>query len=354
MDGKQAIICLTIFFIGSFFVILIKPKIYIAYKEKLLRKQFFNLIVYFATILFPIAATYYLKDFPQKSTYLFATISSFLVFCEYLILIRWTEGKIRDEIETELQDGKDQKMSYTLQIDRLKQKVALEEYIKKLIEAKSKRFLEFLKKQMDGKAEAKHSYIFREITQPDEQVNLMCGLISEYFIRTLIPGGNKGHVSIMIPEDDKLRFAYWAPDRPQSDGSEIFYYGHSAAGKAWESGNIVIIADKQEELNKPEEARIYVKGAKDHKDDIGSLISYPIFDFDKEEKANKRNSLICVINITSTMPNNFVIDDKIHYETILDTIAKRIILESRLKTIKENDSKLNPQSRREGECRITK
>lgn len=59
---------------------------------------------------------------------------------------------------------------------------------------------------------------------------------------------------------------------------------------------------------------------------------WPVFDY--ELTAGTKEALICVINITSQLANNFTIDQKSHYEKIMKSLAERIVLENRLKKIK--------------------
>ncbi|MGH2648833.1 MAG: hypothetical protein ACRDE8_14745 [Ginsengibacter sp.] len=79
---------------------------------------------------------------------------------------------------------------------------------------------------------------------------------------------------------------------------------------------------------------MYIQGEREFSEDGGSLICFPVYDFGLTPSDHK-TALIYVINITSTKPNNFLLQDEAHYKKILGSLAERMILENRLLKIKD-------------------
>jgi hypothetical protein len=225
--------------------------------------------------------------------------------------------------------------TFRVQINKMSQIVALEEYMQKLIKSKATRFLEFYTKLISTPPTAAVSlnpHVFDTITQPKQQISTLVILIQEYFKKHIVPDPYQCNVTVMAPEGDKLKFVYFH-EPPRSKDLDIFEYGKTAAGKSWSTGNMIIIPDKSKEFELEASRRIYEVGGRDFRDDKGSLICFPVFDYDLSP--DRRKALIYVVNITSTMPGNFLFEDEPHYRRIMNSLAERIRLENRLLKIKE-------------------
>jgi hypothetical protein len=320
----------------SVILILNRYAIYGAYLNSPGRKQFLKALPIVLPPLFSLVLSYWLKQTKPEyflSGFLYVGLPFFVFYAIYQSILNWADDKVALDLKEEKRLRSEEADAYEAQLSKLRHVVTLEEYVQKLIKAKSKRFFDFYKVLLSKKGmKGDPSDVFSNITKPDEQLALMATLLHEYFAKTIVPSGYTSNVSVMAPDGDKLRFTYYK-DAPLSIKKEMFCFGQSAAGKAWQKGKIIIVPDKQKELQDSNGKRLYEKGKRDFNDDAGSLICYPVFDFQLSN--DHKGSLIYVINITSSKPNNFLIEDQAHYEKILSSIGERMILEHRLKKIRD-------------------
>lgn len=321
--------------IATLLIIFLRKFIYASYRRPL-RKRFLRAIQVILPIVFSLVCSSWLR---QSGSHLFSALVWVIIpFCvfyfTYHYFLNWAEDQVALELKEEKISRAEERLTFESQISKLLQIVALEEYWQKLIKSKSKRFLDFYKGVKSGTIvlKGKNNEVFQYITQPQEQFVTMVSLIHEYFIKHVVPEPHACNVTVMVPVGDNLRFAHYK-EAPRSIKRDIFGYGRSAAGKAWQKGKILIVPDKQKELRDVAGKRLYDPGERDISEDAGSLICFPVFDYDFT--MDHKEALIFIINITSSKSNNFLADDQAHYEKILSSLSERMILENRLLKIKD-------------------
>lgn len=191
---------------------------------------------------------------------------------------------------------------------------------------KLKRFGKAANRVRHSTTKEKPTAIFREITQPEEQIALLVEGLHVFFLHGI---EKKEQLKVTLAETSGgkfQRFAAFLPhsETPRTDAS-ILQSNQSGISRAIENRDLVIIPDIAKELKKP--APRCVAGAVGS-DNAGSMICYPIVD-------NDLGGVPFVITVKYSEPNYFTPDGSRRYRYILQAFATRIALENRLLTIKE-------------------
>ncbi len=191
---------------------------------------------------------------------------------------------------------------------------------------KLKRFGKVAKRMNGRNPPSTAAEVFREITQPDEQILLLAEAIYIFFSNDHNP--DLLRVSLARMEGDRIvAWEAFAPHgAPPSSGPEDLRSPDATMSRAAKGREMIIIPNIAKESKKSAKKRKYVSGPNASGSE-GSMICFPIVD-------EELNAVPFVINIKSSLKNHFATDKVARYRFILQRFSERIAMENRLRIIK--------------------
>ena len=196
------------------------------------------------------------------------------------------------------------------------------------VSSKTERFLNVTKKVLANKW--KPARIFQEITKPEQQIALLIFAIQGIF-EFLFKREVEIRVGLMEIENNKPTewFTFAPKETPPKTGPNALSAPTSAIMRSLELGDIVVVEDMQNEINKNnKDGRMCIKGSTNNNDN-GSLITLPIYCPNTREP-------IYVLSVKSNKVKCFLQEEKERYKWIFQNIFfTRIILEHHLLLMKK-------------------
>lgn len=196
------------------------------------------------------------------------------------------------------------------------------------VSSKTERFLNVTKKVLANKW--KPAKIFQEITKPEQQIALLIFAIQGIF-EFLFKREVEIKVGLMEIENNKPTewFTFAPKETPPKTGPNTLSAPTSAIMRSLELGDIVVVEDMQNEINKNnKDGRMCIKGSTNNNDN-GSLITLPIYCPNTREP-------IYVLSVKSNKAKCFLQEEKERYKWIFQNIFfTRVILEHHLLLMKK-------------------
>lgn len=209
----------------------------------------------------------------------------------------------------------------------LRQQIRIFSYIKHIVRKKSARFVEHCASLGDATTAEE---VFLAITQPEEQIHYILEQIARFFEH-----GQEGHnVVVVLFEPDQraghFRYAFYYPkDSRPSVPEEEFFINGGCPGHARSKNDVIVITSIAEDLR----SRNPIYLAPDNRaNKTGSLVCFPLND-------TERN---CTPYILSVFINREGVFQEADYlREILEPFAQRILLEDRLRVLKQRVTRLS-------------
>ena len=212
----------------------------------------------------------------------------------------------------------------------LTERIRIFSYIQHIVKEKSTRFVEACK-GLSQNGQLTKDMIFEDITQPRIQINHILAYLGRFFAH----GREDRAVKVVLfqPDSEEGHFKFFAyfpkGDRPNPQEQD-FRLNRGVVGAAYDKNRMVIIDDVQRDTegNNPTYLVLPDSTATIPK---GSIACYPIRDAE-------RNRTVFVLSIYIDEPNVLQEADRDHLEQIFEPFAQRILLEERLRYLKEECS----------------
>ncbi len=198
--------------------------------------------------------------------------------------------------------------------------------IQDIVGRKTNRFGTFVTRMQHHEVSSEE--VFREITQPEEQMKSMLSSLHSLF-RLLLGGKNLKIVLAEMADGQPKKWFWFMPnDDPPSDSVLAAPGGNTAYAHAAELKRHYIIPDIEKHIRRKGSRKRHYCATGDPERDCGSLICYPVF-----HRETKRT--VYVLSIKAQQPNLINADFYERYRFIFRAYVNRILLEYNLKLIKD-------------------
>jgi hypothetical protein len=231
--------------------------------------------------------------------------------------------------ETSAQDYRNKIRELEEELERtdlgLKERIRIFSYIQSIVREKSVRFVRQCNKLKANPATK--GDIFETITQPRDQIGKILEFLGLFFSHNREDRVVK--VLLLKPdiEAGHFRFFSYYPQggRPSTPASEL-KLTRGVAGSAYTKGSTEIVEDIQADL--ASDSPTYYVYDNTVPAPEGSIACYPIRD-------PERDMIAFILSVYINAPRVLKEDDKNHLDEIFDPFAERILLEERLRFLKE-------------------
>lgn len=210
----------------------------------------------------------------------------------------------------------------------LQERTRIFSYIQSIVKEKSTRFAHVCKDLQEAGGQVDASDIFGRITQPKVQIEHILAYLGRFFLHNQEDRVVK--ITLFTPDNKAgcFRFFDYYPkgERPTTS-EETFRLNRGVVGAAYDSGRMIVIDDIEADVASPNPT--YILQDNTLPPPKGSIVCYPIHD-------SERNTTPFVLSLFINVPNLLKESDRDHLERIFSPFAERILLEERLRHLKED------------------